>query len=59
MKKTIFVLWFCFITIFLNGQDFYMYVDGQKRSFEVSATKMLIKSEPAGADMLSVPIQHK
>jgi len=45
MKKIIFTLLFCFGAVYLNGQDFYMYVNGEKRSFEVSTTKMLVKSE--------------
>lgn len=48
MKK-ITILTFCFATIFAYGQDFYMYVNGQKRVFDVSTTKMIVKSETLNA----------
>ena len=45
MKRMMIGLFFCLVTIYLHGQEFYMYVGGQKRSYEVSATKLLVKSE--------------
>ena len=39
------LLLFCLGIIFLYGQDFYLYENGQKRFYEVSATKMMVKSE--------------
>ena len=49
MKRVIISLLFCLVTVYLYGQDFYMYVYGQKRTFEISATKMLVKSETLDA----------
>ncbi|MCL2098747.1 MAG: S8 family serine peptidase, partial [Bacteroidales bacterium] len=45
IKRLIINLLFCFVIIYLNGQDFYMYVNGHKRTFDVSVTKILVKSE--------------
>jgi hypothetical protein len=45
MKKSLFILWISLGITYLHGQEFYMYVNGQKRTFEVSATKMLVKSD--------------
>jgi subtilisin family serine protease len=44
MKKLIIYLLFA-LGANLYGQDFYMYVNGEKCTYDVSATKMLIKSE--------------
>ena len=49
MKRVIISLMFCFVTVYLFGQDFYMYVRGQKRYFEISESKMLVKSETLDA----------
>jgi subtilisin family serine protease len=45
MKKLIVILWVSLIVICVNGQDFYMYVNGTKHFYGTSATKMLIQSE--------------
>jgi hypothetical protein len=45
MKKLILILWVSISAIYVNGQDFSMYVNGQKHFYETSATKMLIQSE--------------
>ena len=45
MKKFIFILCFAFCIIYLNGQDFYMYVNGQKHFYETSASKILLQSD--------------
>ena len=51
MKKqiTILSLSVCLVTVFLYGQEFYIHIDGHKQIFEVSATKMLVKSETLDA----------
>jgi len=42
-----------------NDQDFYMYLgDGQKRTYEISATKMLIKSETLNTESIKDAIQR-
>jgi hypothetical protein len=41
----IILIGFSLVSTYLYGQDFYMYENGQKRTYEISATKMLIKSE--------------
>ena len=45
MKKIIFSLFLCIVTVYLYGQDLYMYVGGRKYSYQISATKMLMKSK--------------
>jgi len=45
MKKFLFCVLFCFTSVYLYGQDFFMYVNGQKRTYEVSATKILVNSD--------------
>ncbi|MDR2066081.1 MAG: S8 family serine peptidase, partial [Prevotellaceae bacterium] len=45
MKKLIIILCFGLSVIYVNGQDFYMYVNGTQHFYETSATKMLIQSE--------------
>jgi hypothetical protein len=45
MKKMIISLLFCFVTVYLSGQDFCMYVRGQKICHEFSVSKMVVKSE--------------
>ena len=58
MKRVIISLLFCLVTIYLYGQDFYMYVDGQKRTFEVSATKMIVKTETLDVESIKNAMQH-
>jgi hypothetical protein len=43
MKKMIFGVLFCLIAVYIFGQDINMYLQGQKVSYKVSATKMLVK----------------
>jgi hypothetical protein len=46
MKKIIISWLFCLVTVCIFGQDVCMYVgDGQKVCYEVSATRILVKSE--------------
>ena len=45
MNRIVFALLFCFAATCLFGQEFYMYVGGQKRIFNVSETKKLIKMD--------------
>ena len=45
MKKLIVILLFNIGVIHLNGQDFYMYVGGQKHFYEISTTKILVQSD--------------
>ena len=49
MKRLIISLLFCLVTVYLSGQDYFMYVGGQKRTFEISETKMFVKSETLSA----------
>jgi len=49
MKRLIISLLFCLVTVYLSGQDYFMYVGGQKRTFEISETKMFVKSETLNA----------
>ena len=58
MKRVIFSLLFCISTIYINGQDFFMYVEGKKRTFEVSSTKMLVKSETLDAASIKNEMQR-
>ena len=58
MKKVIISLLLSLVAIYLYGQDFYMYVDGEKRTFEVSATKMLVKSETLDATSIKNSMQQ-
>lgn len=44
MKKIIYILLLNFWVISANGQDFYMYVNGQKHYYELSTTKIIVKS---------------
>lgn len=44
MKKIIYILLLNFGVISANGQDFYMYVNGQKHYYELSTKKLLVKS---------------
>ena len=58
MKKMIIGFLFCLVSVYLYGQDFYMYVDGKKRTFEVSTTKLLVKSKALGAESIKNEMQR-
>ena len=45
MKKLVILVGFNLAAAYLYGQDFYMYIDGQKQTYAISNTKMLIKLE--------------
>ncbi|MDR1407219.1 MAG: T9SS type A sorting domain-containing protein [Tannerella sp.] len=45
MKKIIISGLFCLVTVYAFGQDFCWYLFEKKKCYEVSATKMLVKSE--------------
>ena len=50
MKKIVVYLSLCMVVPFYTfGQNFYMYLDGQKIYYEVSASKMFLKSKTIGA----------
>jgi len=49
MKKIIISLGFSLGIVCFYGQDYYMYVGGQKRVFEISETKMFVKSDTLNA----------
>ena len=57
MKRLMISMFFCLVTVYLYGQDFFMYVDGKKRTFEVSETKMLVKSEALDAEGIKNAMQ--
>ena len=42
MKRIILSLLFCIVTVYLYGQDLYMYVGGHKHSYQISTSKMLV-----------------
>jgi len=44
MKRLIILLGFGLVSAYLYGQDFYKYVNGEKHVFEVSTTKLFVKS---------------
>lgn len=44
MKKIIYILLLNFGVISAIGQDFYMYVNGQKHYYELATKKILVKS---------------
>ena len=46
MKKLVIVIGFSLVATYLYGQDIQMYVNGQKRSYRISTTKMFVKSCP-------------
>ena len=46
MKKTLIIWLFCFVGVYSFGQNFCMYLyTGEKLCYEISASKMLLKSE--------------
>ena len=57
MKRVIIILLFCLEINFLYGQDFYMYVNGQKRTYEISTTKFLVKSEMSDNTWMRIAVQ--
>ena len=59
MKKIIFSLLLCFATVYLHGQDLYMYVGGQKQNYRISATKMLVKSKTLDSTGIKNEVQRK
>jgi subtilisin family serine protease len=58
MKRIIISSLFYLVTVFLYGQDFYMYVNGQKHSYEISATKMMVSSETLDTIAIKNAIQR-
>ena len=60
MKRVMISLFFCFVTVCFYGQDgkeFYMYVDGGKRFFEVSSKYILVKSETLDVESVKNAMQ--
>ena len=49
MKKIILIVLFNFLVVGIWGQNFFMYVDGKKHSYEFSTTKILVKSNMLNA----------
>jgi len=49
MKKIAVYLSLCMVPFYTFGQNFYMYLDGQKIYYEVSASKMFLKTKTLGA----------
>jgi subtilisin family serine protease len=58
MKKIIISMLFCLITVYTFGQDYYRYLDKKKISYEVSATKMLIKTKKPDVKNIKNTLQN-
>jgi len=57
MKKSILIVLFNFLVVGIWGQNFFMYVDGKKHSYEFSTTKLLVKSNMLNATGIKNVIQ--
>ena len=58
MKKAIISWLFCLVTIYTCGQDFYLYYQGEKVCYKVSASKMLVKPERLDANDLKCALKN-
>jgi hypothetical protein len=58
MKKIIISLLFCLVTMCTFGQDVCRYYQGQKVCYEVSATRILIKSKTLDITGIESALQH-
>ena len=59
MKRLVIILLFSVGTVCLYGQEFSIYVNGQKRIFEISTTKMFVKSDTLNAAQVKSEMQKK
>ena len=57
MRRLVFLLGFSLVSVYLYGQDYYMYVNGQKRTFAISTTKLFVKSETLDTASLRSTLQ--
>ena len=62
MKKLITTLFFCAILFTIYGQDFYIYVNGQKKIYDITGrmvqTQFLVSQRNAKGNELTIDISH-